>query len=190
MKRLGFLIAALLPLSTALAQLQLAPQSGAPVPELKPIAGPVPIPMPLWEIIALAGAGAAVLALILWLIVRRKKKGPPPLPPTPRQIALSALEAIHAQISTLEPYTFSIAVCDILRAYVSRQFQLGAPRQTSPEFLAGIAESPRFLAAEKALLAQFLEKCDLIKFAHINATTDDSAALWQQARDFVTGGAA
>jgi hypothetical protein len=56
--------------------------------------------------------------------------------------------------------------------------------------LAGIAESPRFLAAEKALLAQFLEKCDLIKFAHINATTDDSTALWQQARDFVTGGAA
>ena len=191
MKRLFFSLPVLMmPFSAALAQLQMAPQENPQAPALKPIAGPVPIPMPAWEIVAIACGSVALIALVAWLVIRSIKNRPPPVPPTPREIALRNLDAIRAQISEVQPYAFSIAVCDILRAYVGAQFQLGAQRQTSPEFLASIAESPRFSAQEKELLAQFLEKCDLIKFANVHATGDDSAALWQQARSFVEGGTA
>ena len=64
-----------------------------------------------------------------------------------------------------DPYAFSIQVSDILRQYVSAQYHLHATEQTSPEFLADAAKSPHFTGADKQLLADFLEHCDLIKFA-------------------------
>ena len=78
---------------------------------------------------------------------------------------------------------------DILRQYVSAQFHLHATEQTSPEFLADAARSPHFTGADKRLLAEFLERCDLIKFARVDATADDSKALLEQATRFVRGGA-
>ena len=65
-----------------------------------------------------------------------------------------------------------------------------ATQQTSPEFLAAAAASPRFSEADKTLLAAFLDKADLIKFARVHATASDSEQLLEQARRFVEGGSA
>ena len=40
----------------------------------------------------------------------------------------------------MTPYQFSIRVSDILRRYVTEQYQLPVTRQTSVEFLAALAE--------------------------------------------------
>ena len=90
--------------------------------------------------------------------------------------------------SSDEPYQFSIRVSDILRQYVDAQYHLRATEQTSPEFLATVAGSTRFATEEKQLLAEFLERCDLIKFARIEASQEDSRALLAQAVRFVEGG--
>jgi hypothetical protein len=66
---------------------------------------------------------------------------------------------------------------------------LHATQQTSPEFLASIADFPSFTEKEKQMLASFLEKCDLIKFARISATGEESASLLEQAILFARGGA-
>ena len=42
----------------------------------------------------------------------------------------------EADLATKDPYAFSIQVSDILRLYVSLQFNVHATEQTSPEFLA------------------------------------------------------
>jgi len=186
MKRWLFILACA-PLSTAFAQLQLAPSGDAKPPELKPIVGPVAVPWPMWQVALVALALGALAALIVWLVARSMKNRPPPIPLTSRQIALRDLDALQPRIATDSPYAFSVAVCDVLRTYVFNQFRLSAPRLTSPELLASIADSPRFSAHEQELLTQFLEKCDLIKFANLNATSSDSEALWQQARNFVKG---
>ncbi|MGC3988720.1 MAG: hypothetical protein QM796_03335 [Chthoniobacteraceae bacterium] len=184
-----FLFLLALPLSPAFGQLRMAPPAqGDQTPP--PFIGPVAVPMPVWEITAIVGGIIAAVGIIAWIMISAHRNRPQPIPPTPKEIALAELEKIHPQISTMEPYAFSIAVCDILRAYVLQQYQLGAPRQTSPEFLASIGDSPKFSGEEKTLLGQFLEKCDLIKFAHIQASSEDSTALWQQARRFVEGGVA
>jgi len=169
--------------------LALAP---APNPvEIKDIAPPIDVfPYPTWMVVlALAGI-LAVLAAAAWGVVRWLRSRPAPPPPTPREIALAGLNKARAQVDALDPYAFSILVSDILRAYVSGHYQLQARQQTSPEFLAAIAESPRFSESDRELLLVFLEKSDLIKFARIDASFADSAQLLDEAIRFVEGGAA
>ena len=165
-------------------------QMASPTPAgIKDIAPPIDVfPYPAW-LVALVAAGAlALLGLIVWLIVRWIRRRPAPPPPTPREIAISNLNKAREQVDSLEPYAFSILVSDILRAYVAAQYHLHAKEQTSPEFLAAISDFPHFSEQEKTLLALFLEKCDLIKFARINASREDSAMLIEQAIRFVEGG--
>ena len=180
--------------STLAAQAQVglpqAPQpSATPTPQLAPIAPPVPVfPYPLWMVITAAVVGLLVVAAIIWAIVRHIKDRPQPPPPTPRELALAALEALQNRIAELAPYPFSIEVSDVLRHYVVGEFRVAATRQTSPEFLVAAAASPRFTEADKSLLAAFLDKVDLIKFARAQASAADSEALLEQARRFVQGG--
>ena len=103
--------------------------------------------------------------------------------------ALAALNGIATEVEKNLPYQFSIRVSDILRRYVMEQFDLPMTRQTSVEFLNAIASAANFSDDEKTLLADFLNRCDLIKFARYEATTADSRLLLDEARQFVKGGA-
>ena len=146
-------------------------------------------PYPTWMLVA---AGLVVLAMIgglIYLIGRLLSNRAAPPPPSPRTIALRELEALRALVRSTEPYAFSIAVSDALRRYVSAQYRVRATEQTSPEFLAAIAESVKFGDADRRLLAEFLERCDLIKFAHIDADAADNERLLASAIAFAQGGA-
>ena len=166
-------------------------QAASPTPEIRDIAPPIYVlPWPLWVVYTVSAGLLALAAVLAWLAVRWLRNRPAPAPPTPRESAMAELEKARAQIRGTEPYVFNILVSDVLRRYISAQFQLKATQQTSPEFLASISDFPGFGATEKQLLADFLEKCDLIKFARIGATMDDNAGLLQQAILFVKGGGA
>jgi len=155
---------------------------------IKDIAPPVDFfPYPLWVGILVALVAAGLLFLVGWMIYRWVKKRSSHAPPTARDSALARLEEARQQIERLEPYAFSILVSDVLRHYVSAQFQMPATRQTSPEFLAGAAKASAFSTEEKSLLAEFLEVADLIKFAHAEAGRRESEVLLEQAIRFVKG---
>ena len=157
----------------------------------EPIAPPVPVfPYSMWLVITAGIVLLLVIAAIVWAVVRHIKNRPQPAPPTPRELALAALEKLRGRIAELEPHPFSVEVSDVLRLFVTRAFHVRATQQTSPEFLAAAAASPRFSEADKSLLSAFLEKADLIKFARVQATAQDSEQLLEQARRFVEGGVA
>lgn len=164
--------------------------AASPTPAIHDIRPPLDVfPYPMW-MVATAGAAALILvSALVALIVRAVRRRPAPPPPTPREIALKRLGEAEGALATVAPYAFSIQVSDILRQYVSAQYHLHATEQTSPEFLADASRSPHFTGADKQLLADFLEHCDLIKFAHVNATTEDSRALLDQAVRYVKGAA-
>lgn len=181
--------------ATARAQIALPSQPAQPVAsptqELAPIAPPVYVfPYPPWMVASAVIASLLVVSAIVWAIVRHIKNRPQPPPPTPREVALAALDALQNRVAHVEPYPFSIEVSDVLRRYVEAEFRVRATQQTSPEFLAAASASPRFSPADKTLLSSFLEKADLIKFAHIAAGSADSEQLLEEARHFVEGGEA
>jgi len=173
----------------ARAQIALPGPAAQPTPEVRPIAGPVPVfPYPMWMVAAAAAGAALVLGLLAWGIIRYVRSRPAPPPPTPRQQALAALEKLREGAASVEPYPFSIEVSDVLRRFVTHEFRVSATAQTSPEFLAAAAISSSFSEADKTLLAAFLERADLIKFARVHASAADSGQLLEQAFRFVKGG--
>jgi uncharacterized protein DUF4381 len=154
--------------------------------DIHEIAPPVDYSLvPPWVIYTAVVLGLALLGLIGWWIRKRARRPKPML--SPRDRALEQLERIGGEMETLTPYEFSIAVSDILRGYVTEQYQLPVTRQTSVEFLSMLAKSSPFSEDETALLEDFLGRCDLIKFARYDATTHDSRLLLEEATQFVKG---
>ena len=155
--------------------------------EFHDIAPPVDYSLiPPWLVFVIAFVVLSLLGLVVWWFVKRRKPGLPPK--APREIALEELEQIHDEIERMSPYQFSIRVSDILRKYVTQQYGLPATRQTSIEFLSALAKASPFSTDEKSLLEDFLNRCDLIKFARYEATASDSELLLQEAIRFVKGG--
>jgi hypothetical protein len=130
--------------------------------------------------------GLTLLGLLAWVVARKRKRALPPK--LPRERALEALERVADEIERMNPYQFSIRVSDILRRYVTEQYALPLTRQTSVEFLNALRNSSAFSEEEKSLLADFLNRCDLLKFARYDATTADSRLLLDEAMRFVKGG--
>jgi len=155
--------------------------------EFHDIAPPVDYSLlPPWVIFCGALAALVLCGIIGWWIRHRWQRPRPQ--PSPRERTLELLDRIRREIEILSPYQFSIRVSDILRRYVTDQYELPVTRQTSVEFLAALTKASPFSEDEKSLLEDFLNRCDLIKFARYDATTEDSRALLEEATRFAQGG--
>jgi hypothetical protein len=156
--------------------------------EFHDIAPPVDYSLvPPWVIYTVVLLGLILIgAIIYWLWRRRGRK--PAIIRSPREMALERLEAARVEIDRETPYRFSIHVSDILRRFVTEQYHLPLTRQTSVEFLSALARRSEFSEDDKSLLTDFLNRCDLIKFARYDATTADSELLLDEAFRFVKGG--
>ena len=155
--------------------------------EFHDIAPPVDYSLiPPWLIAAGVLAGVIVIALVIRAALRARQRTRPQIPP--REKAINELERLRTHVDHLSAYEFSIRASDIVRQFVHEQFSLPVTRQTSIEFLNSIGLARQFNPDEKALLAAFLDRCDLIKFARLDATTADSRQLLEDAQRFVKGG--
>jgi hypothetical protein len=156
--------------------------------EFHDIAPPVDYSLiPTWLVFGASFLALSIIGgLVWWFLARRRKRAVPPQ--LPRERALAALSAAANEINTVNPYQFSIRVSDILRHYVTDQYGLPVTRQTSMEFLERMNRAEHFSEDEKRLLADFLNRCDLIKFARYDATPSDSQLLLDEATHFVEGG--
>ncbi len=158
-------------------------------PEIRDITPPIPVfPYPLWMVALAVMLGLILLALIVILIIRMIRRRRAEAPPSPREIALSQLEALKPEIAVMDPRQFSDEVSAVLRTYLTRQYGLRAPQQTSQEFLESISADKFFDQDRQDLLSKFLRKCDLIKFARLDAGDSESEALLNQAFEFVNSG--
>jgi hypothetical protein len=170
-----------------LAAIKPASSEPDPLAELRANAPPVDIPWPTWVWWAIGVGAVIALGLIVWLIVWLKSRRPATPPPSPRVIALKELEELRARVREFDPYAFSFKVSDVLRTYATRQFRLQATSQTSPEFLGSIADSPIFTDGDRKLLATFLDRCDMLKFARVEAHDEENTELLGEAAAFVQG---
>lgn len=132
---------------------------------LRDIRPPVEIPSG-WQWLIWAAAALALLAGAFWLWrawKRRKAREEyvPPIPPHVR--ARRRIEDALRFIS--DPREFCILVSDALRAYLEERFEFRAPERTTEEFLRELKSTDLLSGAQKLSLADFLARCDLVKFA-------------------------
>ena len=163
-----------------------APGGPAPVPgeDIRDIRGPKYL-LPPWLLPAIL-AGAVLLALGaygLWRWLRRRRL---PRALLPFEIALQRLEEMRALMQPAAAREFSIAVSDVVRRYIEERFGVTATHRTTEEFLHDLLDSSHApLARHRALLGEFLQQCDLVKFAGMSLTRGNMESLHHSARAFV-----
>ncbi len=143
-----------------------APTAATPaVADIHDIKPPVEIPTGLeWLWWTLAALTVIVIALLLWRWLRKRKANVYVPPPVPAHIrAKQKLAEALALIS--QPKPFVTAVSDTARTYLEERFNFRAPERTTEEFLRELSGTDLLVTAQKDSLGNFLNSCDLVKFA-------------------------
>ncbi|HEY1661261.1 MAG TPA: hypothetical protein VGI03_02490 [Verrucomicrobiae bacterium] len=136
-----------------------------PVSDIRDIKPPMEISNP-WTLVWWTAAVVALLVILwlAWLYWQRRRSQVPLVPPVPAHIrAKQALERALEIIT--EPKPFCILVSDTVRFYLEERFNFRAPERTTEEFLRELSATDLLLTEQKESLGNFLESCDLVKFA-------------------------
>jgi hypothetical protein len=137
-----------------------------------------------WLWVTLAVLALAALAVVLWrwlapLRARRAK--------TAYELALEKLEKARALLNEKNPEPYAVFVSETIRTYLSQRFHTPSTRRTTEEFLRQMqTDTTTPLAAHRDLLRDFLEACDLVKFAHYEPGREELEQVQQRAVSFVT----
>ncbi len=147
------------------------------------INGPVEIPSG-WEWLIYGLAAALLIGLAIFVVRRLMKRMtiilPPPIPYIdPHTLARRRLEAALRLID--DPYRFCSAVANALRGYMEGRFSIHAPDRTSDEFLEELRNSTALTVEQHEFVADFLNQCDLVKFARDEPTRSDLERLHRSA---------
>lgn len=162
-------------------------KEGEKAEDIKDIKGPVDIKYSykkiiIWSLIILFLILIPAVGILLYLKYRHVIMPPPPLTP-PHIIALSELRKVKGM--NLEIKEYYIGISGIVRHYIENRFNLNAPERTTEEFLSELAMADKLKEAHKGLLRDFLEHCDLVKFARYGPTKEEIDEVYDTAKRFV-----
>jgi hypothetical protein len=105
---------------------------------------------------------------------------------TPQEQILQTLERLHKQNAiAVAPRDFYEQMTKAMRAYIEREYNLRALYSTTPEFLKLATSSLFFNEETRMALAEFLNRADLVKFAHYKPTQEDCAQALATAKLFL-----
>ncbi|MBN1845835.1 MAG: DUF4381 family protein, partial [Sedimentisphaerales bacterium] len=158
--------------------------------EIREIAGPVSLPPPRrgWIYGLLAGSAALVLAgIILWRRRRRRVAALATSRIPAHELAYRELEGLLAEhlVEQGRVKLFYYRLSDILRGYLENRFGLHAPERTTEEFLAELGSGETLHGDHQQLLAEYLQHCDLVKFAERQPTTQDIQRTFDACKRFI-----
>jgi hypothetical protein len=136
-----------------------------PTNALHDIKPPLVIPNAwLWVIWGLVAAAVLAAAFVLWRAWQRRRAQPIVIPVVPPHVrARQKLEQALALLG--QPREFCILVSDTIRLYLEERFDFRAPERTTEEFLYELRRTDLLMAQQKESLGDFLQRCDLVKFA-------------------------
>lgn len=159
-----------------------------PMADILDIKPPVPYGFDpaLLTVAAAVTAAALIAAFFYWRRRRRKKNTETAVPPAPaHEEALAALGDL-AGMPESRGKEFYFRLGEVLRRYLQRRFQVGAPEMTTEELVPRIDGLPVAEIDSQALKA-LLRTGDLVKFADAPAAAGQMKTDLFTATAFVTG---
>jgi hypothetical protein len=144
---------------------QTTPVVATNAPDIREIKPPVEIASAwAWLWWTLAVLALATVLFALWRRWRKRQAEVPLVPPVPAHVrAKQKLQEALALIA--QPKPFCIAVSDTVRYYLEERFEFRAPERTTEEFLYELQRTDLLTRDQKDSLGEFLQSCDLVKFA-------------------------
>jgi hypothetical protein len=134
----------------------------------------------MWLWIALAALAAGAVLFYLWKRWRRAVESRPAEPVVPPHVrARRRLEQALRLID--DPKPFTIAVSDATRQYLEERFQFKAPERTTEEFLYELQASNLLTPDQKQSLGEFLQQCDMVKFARYEPLREELQSMHDSA---------
>jgi len=129
-----------------------------------------------------------LIALIIYIVKRQKNKEEVSKPKLPaHEIAYAALKDLYnknlVDNGFIKEYYFEVS--DILRHYIEDRFALRAPERTTEEFLHELHLTNSLTAIHQELLKNFLEECDMVKFANFSADQSDAQRVHDVTVEFI-----
>jgi len=161
-ERIDFEVSSVLPEDAAL---ELRAALG-PLPP-RPTPGGLPWPWLLAGVLLVAAVAPFALRTLRGSLAERRRL-------SAYQVARGELDALlygeRPQPANMD--RFFVRLSGVIRRYLEDRFGLRSPELTTEEFLQELARSPDLFAQHRDLLAAFLERADLVKFA--NYVPDES----------------
>ena len=158
--------------------------------DIRDVKPPVDMPVDLWWLLWVMAA-VAVIAALFYFFYRRHK---PPLKPSvivparpAWETALERLEDLsHQQYPRQGMFKlFYSGLSDIVRHYLEDRFHIKAPEMTTEEFLNFVKTSAALKDGHKQILRDFLNGCDMVKFARHESSAHEAQANFDLARKLI-----
>jgi hypothetical protein len=161
-----------------------AQQSAAAAEDIRDIRGPISIPYQwLWAAYLAGGLALAAALYAAWRFLRRRVVA---RAKTPFEIALERLEEARALMTENQVREYAFAVSEIIRVYIEKRFGEKAARRTTEEFLSDLLQQTGTpLANHRGLLEDFLQHCDLPKFARWQLSIREMESMHESAHAFI-----
>jgi hypothetical protein len=157
--------------------------------DIKDVKPPVYLPdlwWLLWLLVLIAAAAG------IYFLFRLKKSSR--LPATAQVPELPAWEKAYQQLEALRRESllekglfkeFFTRVADIARHYMENRFNIRAPHMSTEEFLYYLGVAGHLNETQKTALQEFLNSCDMVKFAKYAPTVNEALKNFDSAKRLV-----
>lgn len=155
--------------------------------DIRPIKPPVSLPVSYIWLFYLIGGFILLIAVAIFLVKkvfrRREKVIPVPPPRSAHEIAYEQLERIKDENLPVRGMIkeYYSRVSDASRHYLENRFGLRAPERTTEEFLYDMASTDYLTVPQQDLVGEFLNECDLVKFARYGPTENEIERVYSAA---------
>jgi len=162
--------------------------------DIKDIFPPVDVPTSFKRLILWISVGLGFLLLsgiICGLVYKFKKRSKLQeqqfVRRTPQEIAYELLERLLKEdlIAKGLVREYYYRITNILRHYIEARFGLLAPERTTEEFLTEMAHTNKLDATHKILIREFLERCDMVKYAKYGPSNLEVKETYDAAKRFI-----
>lgn len=149
-------------------------KEGEAATDIRDIRPPLDVPTDFKRLLLWLSAGLAgllVSAAVFWLLWRRKRTRLSPEvrrpPRPPHEVAYELLDrlAMEGLVAKGQVKEYYYRLTNIVRHYIEGRFGLLAPERTTEEFLVEMAHTNMLNIAHKGLIQEFLNHCDMVKYA-------------------------